>query len=203
MHWQRLVRATSSIYIELWKDLEVYVDFVNALAISLPFAIRHWALQLLAAAQRKTADGDVSTLLSEDSILVKLIEFKSQTTPSDKNNYAHLRHVLLLTKGLDDDAEMLLHPVWANWTAYHKVLADSTEGMLRAKLHSTIKEQVLGTFFSILISKTKDMIPMAAGKRDALQTSVGWSGNAAVSMCTEMQRHAQSFGQELGRLDCI
>jgi hypothetical protein len=39
-------------------------------------------------------------------------------------------------KGLDDDAEMLLHPAWANWTAYHKVRADSTEGMLRTKLHT-------------------------------------------------------------------
>jgi hypothetical protein len=60
--------VTSSIYIDLWKDLEVYVDFVNDWAISFPFSIRHWALQLPAAAQRKTADGDVSALLSEDSV---------------------------------------------------------------------------------------------------------------------------------------
>jgi hypothetical protein len=75
-----------------------------------------------------------------------------------------LRLVLLLKKDLDDDAEIVLRPVWANWTAYHKVLADSTEGMLRTKLHSTTKEPVLGVLFSILISNAKDMIPMAGGK---------------------------------------
>jgi hypothetical protein len=114
-----------------------------------------------------------------------------------------LRLVLLFKKNLDDDAQMLLHPVWENWTAYHKWLAEATEGLLRTKLHSTIKEPVLGTFFSILISNVKDLIPMNGAKRETLKNSVGWSGNAVASMCTQMQMHAQSFGQELARLESI
>ena len=194
---------TSSIYVDLRTKTEVYVDFVHQLAVSLPFIFRHWALKLPAAAKRKAADSDVGKLLEEDSILPKLVEYKNKTNPSNTNNHAHLRLVLLFEKNLDDDAQMLLHPVWENWTAYHKWLADTTESLLRTKLHSTIKEPVLGTFFSILISNVKDLIPMNGAKRETLKNSVGWSGNAVASMCTQMQMHAQSFGQELARLESI
>jgi hypothetical protein len=196
--------ATSSIYVDLRTKTEVYVDFVHDLAVSLPFIFRHWALKLPAAAKRKAADSDVCKLLEEDSILAKLVDYKNKTNPSDTKNYAHLRLVLLFKKNLDDDAEMLSHPVWDNWTAYHNWLADTTEGLLRAKLHSTIKEPVLGTFFSILITNAKDMIPIQCGaKREALRNSVGWSGNAVASMCTQMHMHVQSFGEELERLGSI